>query len=109
VCVEAILWTACCCQKYLHGCRKNLFRGILWEEDKNMFFFTLICNKHRRIQDKRPFCARGVYSGHFPPPSRGEKKRHFLEFGEENRPLEKKNSEFKIFTENLFSIANLTL
>jgi hypothetical protein len=26
----------------------------------------------------------------FPPLEGGEKKRHFLEFGEENRPLEKK-------------------
>jgi len=44
-----------------------------------------------------------------PPWGGGEKKRPFLGFGEEKRPPEKKISEFKIFTENLFSIANLTL
>jgi hypothetical protein len=43
------------------------------------------------------------------PPLEGGGKRHFLALGEENRPLEKKISEFKIFTEKLFSIANLTL
>jgi hypothetical protein len=35
-----------------------------------------------------------------------------LEFGEENRPLEKKKfriKKFKIFTENLFSITTLVL
>ncbi len=48
----------------------------------------------------------------FHPLEGGEKKRHFLEFGEENRPLEKKISElkkFKIFVENLFSITTLVL
>jgi hypothetical protein len=43
-----------------------------------------------------PEMNRGVYSGHFPPPWRGEeKKRHFLDFGEENRNLAKKNFRIK--------------
>ena len=51
---------------------------------------------------------RGVYSGHFPPPLEGGgKKRHFLEFGEENRPLERKK--FLVLLENLFSIKTLAL
>jgi hypothetical protein len=52
-----------------------------------------------------------VYSGHSPPPCNG-RKRHFLEFGEENRPLEKKISEMQklqILLENLFSITTLAL
>jgi hypothetical protein len=47
-----------------------------------------------------------------PPPGMGEKKMHFLEFGEENRPHEKKNfriKKIKIFVENLFSITTLVL
>jgi hypothetical protein len=44
-----------------------------------------------------------------PPPGRGGKKRYLLEFGEENRPLEKiffRIKIFLIFIKNLFSKSN---
>jgi len=58
------------------------------------------------------FKYRGVYSGHFPPPPwrGGGKKEAVSEFGEENRPREKKISEVKnflILLEKLFSITTL--
>jgi hypothetical protein len=56
----------------------------------------------------------GVYILAIPPPLEGGgKKRHFLDFGEENRPLQRKKiSEVKkilVLLENLFSIKTLAL
>jgi hypothetical protein len=61
------------------------------------FYKIIYRNSHFEsfLSKKKPSPkCRGVYSGHSPP-WRGGGKRHFLEFGEENRPLAKKISEFK--------------